>query len=202
MDAWIRMVPPEEAEGRLKEVYDWQAKQLGFVADLTMIGSLAPEVAAARLNLYRAGEQCSSGVTPFERQYISYLTSILNAGEYCRSGSEIRLRQGGIGDDPLAAIREGRYDDFPPKIAEMLRYVHKLTVDPGAMLEEDVARLREVGWEDVDVLDINNHCAHCALTNRITLGLGLLDPLSPDIDTWAAIPEKPLDRAGTAAPAA
>jgi len=184
------MVPPEEADGRLKEVYDWQAKGLGFVADLTMIGSLDPEITAARLDLYRAGEQCPSGISPLERQYVSYLASILNAGDYCRSGSELRLRQGDVEDSTLDAIRAGRYDALTPRLAAMLRYVHKLTVEPGAMVEDDVVGLREAGFSDVDIVDINNHCAHCALTNRITLGLGLLEPLSGDFDTWAAIPEK------------
>ena len=82
----------------------------------------------------------------------------------------------------------------------MLRYVQKLTLTPGAMVEEDVIALREAGFEDVDILDINNHCAHCAYTNRITLGLGLLDPLSDDFDSWAAIPEKPVQAEPAAAP--
>src|SRR5262245_19628454 len=124
------MVDPEDAEGRLKEVYDWQAAGLGFVNDLTKIGSLDPEITAARLNLYRAGEQCPSNIKPLERQYGSYLTSIVNEVQFCRTGSEARLRQGDVGDDVLAAIRDGRYDELPPRLAAMMRYVHKLSADP------------------------------------------------------------------------
>jgi uncharacterized peroxidase-related enzyme len=192
-DAWIQIIGPEDAEGQLAEVYEWQSKGLGYVAPLTTIGSLAPELVHARLNLYRAGEQCPSpNITPLFRQYVSYLVSVLNAGAYCRSGSEYRLLDGGVSADDLKKICEGRYDEFSPQLAEMLRYVHKLAVEPANMVEEDVQKLRAVGFSDLDILDINNHCAHCSYTNRITLGLGLLDEIEEA--PWSAIPDAAMTR--------
>ena len=42
--AFIRTIPPEEAEGKVKEIYDHDLKSLGYVASGTMTLSLRPDV--------------------------------------------------------------------------------------------------------------------------------------------------------------
>ncbi len=48
---WIRIIPPADATGRLKEAYDWQASRLGKPTEFTQLGSLDAEVVRARLIL-------------------------------------------------------------------------------------------------------------------------------------------------------
>ena len=60
----------------------------------------------------------------------------------------------------------------------MLRYAVKLTVEPAAMEEADVERLREVGFHDTDVLMIAEVTAYYAYANRIADGLGVA------LETW------------------
>ncbi len=43
---YIRTIPPEEAEGQLKELYDGDFKNLGFVPEYSKAVSLRPEVLA------------------------------------------------------------------------------------------------------------------------------------------------------------
>ncbi len=63
----------------------------------------------------------------------------------------------------------------------MLRYAVKLTSEPGAMVEGDVARLREVGFSDLDILHIAEVVAYFAYANRIADGLGIpLEDWIPD----------------------
>jgi uncharacterized protein YciW len=52
--------------------------------------------------------------------------------------------------------------------------VEKLTMWPGDVVQDDLVALRAVGFEDLDILDINNRCAHMNYTNRVANGLGLL----------------------------
>lgn len=59
------------------------------------------------------------------------------------------------------------------KEKEMLRYSEKLTVEPWMMEEEDVIKLRNVGFLDVDILDINQIVAYYAYVNRTADGLGV-----------------------------
>ena len=59
----------------------------------------------------------------------------------------------------------------------MLIYVEKLTVRPWEMVEEDVIALREVGFGDAAILDINQVTGYYAYVNRLADGLGVeLEP--------------------------
>ena len=59
----------------------------------------------------------------------------------------------------------------------MLEYVDKLTRRPWEMAPSDVARLREAGFSDAAVLDINQVAAYYAYVNRLADGLGVeLEP--------------------------
>ncbi len=55
----------------------------------------------------------------------------------------------------------------------MLEYAVKLTQEPWNMNQADVQRLREAGFEDVDILDINQITGYFAFVNRLADGLGV-----------------------------
>lgn len=55
----------------------------------------------------------------------------------------------------------------------MLEYAEKLTLTPSAMTEDDVHKLRDVGWTDRDILDIVHVCAYFNFRVRVVDGLGL-----------------------------
>ena len=55
----------------------------------------------------------------------------------------------------------------------MLEFAIKLTVQPGEMVEADLAPLRDAGFSDRDILDIVEVTSYYAYANRIADGLGL-----------------------------
>lgn len=55
----------------------------------------------------------------------------------------------------------------------MLAYVEKLTLTPWEMVEGDVLALREAGFSDGDILDINQITGYYAYVNRLADGLGV-----------------------------
>lgn len=55
----------------------------------------------------------------------------------------------------------------------MLEYAVKLTVEPGNMVQADVEKLRQVGFTDADILDINQITGYFAFVNRLADGLGV-----------------------------
>ena len=63
----------------------------------------------------------------------------------------------------------------------MLEYAEKLTLSPAMMTEDDINALRDVGWDDRDILDIVMVCAYYNLRVRVVDGLGLELP-----DAWAS----------------
>jgi len=60
----------------------------------------------------------------------------------------------------------------PPERA-MLAYAEKLTLQPWDMIEADVIALREQGFSDAAILDINQVTGYYAFANRLADGLGL-----------------------------
>ena len=63
----------------------------------------------------------------------------------------------------------------------MLEYAVKLTLEPWNMIQADVQRLQQAGFEDADILDINQITGYFAFVNRLADGLGV--ELEPYWDT-------------------
>lgn len=55
----------------------------------------------------------------------------------------------------------------------MLTYAEKLTLEPWHMVENDVGLLRNQGFSDSDILDINQITGYYAYVNRLADGLGV-----------------------------
>ena len=55
----------------------------------------------------------------------------------------------------------------------MLNYAIKLTLEPWNMVEHDVIVLREQGFSDSAILDINQVTSYYAYVNRLADGLGV-----------------------------
>jgi uncharacterized peroxidase-related enzyme len=185
---WIRTIQPEDAGGRLAEVYEWQARALGRPTEFTQLGSLDPEIVHARLVMYRASEEIPSALTLRQLQLVSYLTSILNAVPHCASLSRAELEGLEGGAELLAALDREDYDALVPVEAALARYVHKLTLTPGLVDERDLAALRNVGLGDLEILHANNQCAHLNYTNRVANGLGLLHEAASDERSRRRVP--------------
>jgi uncharacterized peroxidase-related enzyme len=185
---WIRTIDPEGAAGRLAEAYSWQAHKLGRPTEFTQLGSLDAEVVHARLVLYKASENVPSRLTGQQKLLISYLTSVLNTTPHCASLARTVLCDDTDDDGGalVEALDRREYAALSGPDAALARYVEKLTLRPGEMAQSDVEALRAVGFDDLDILDANNQCAHLNYTNRVANGLGLLSE--------AAIPERTRDR--------
>ena len=91
-----------------------------------------------------------------------------------------------VKDDELVTALQTDYRqaELSPKIRAMLDYVVKLTLTPWEMVEADVQLLREHGFSDREILDINQITAYYAYVNRIADGLGV--PLE---DFWKTLEE-------------
>jgi len=61
-----------------------------------------------------------------------------------------------------------------PRQRALLDYADKLTREPWAMTEDDLAPLRAVGLNDRGILDLNQAVAYFAYVNRVADGLGVV----------------------------
>jgi uncharacterized peroxidase-related enzyme len=173
-NGWIASIDPADATGPLAEAYRSQVEKIGRVTELTQIGSLYPDLVAARLRLYAVVDATPSGVPEHVRRAVALLTSVLNGCLFCTVGQTEKLTEAGHGD--LAqAIKDDPENVTAGDAATdaAIVYARKLVTDPRHIAEADVTALREAGWTDLDILDINNISAYYCYINRVAAGLGL-----------------------------
>ena len=76
-----------------------------------------------------------------------------------------------------------RQADLTAADRAMLEYAAKLTIEPWHMVEADVIALRNAGFEDAAILDINQVTGYYAFANRLVDGLGVeLEPIWDEQD--------------------
>ena len=72
-----------------------------------------------------------------------------------------------------AIRRDWRSAPITPSERAMLGYVEKLTRDPPSVGRDDVHSLREAGFDDVAILQINLIASFFNYINRVADGLGV-----------------------------
>ena len=171
---WIASVAPADATGLLAESYAKQIEKIGRVSELTQIGSLYPELVAQRLALYQVVDATPSGVPEWARRAVALLTSVLNGCLHCTVGNTQKLvdaGQGGLAQAIKADPHGHSTGDAP--IDAIFTYTRTLVLRPASIVGTDVTALRDAGWSDLDILDVNNIAAYYCYINRVAHGLGL-----------------------------
>ena len=191
MDAWITTVPWAEATGELADAYNWQAASLGEPAEFTMLGSLYPAIVDERLRLYRAVEQCPSGLDPIERQAAAWVTSLLNGTDHCASGLALKLTSLGLDDAAKRAISDNPRapQTGRARLDAICAHAAKLTSTPTEMTIGDLDELRAHGLDDLDLVDLNNMVSYYNYINRVVMGLGLRSTMSTTHEATNAVPQ-------------
>lgn len=186
---WISTIPYSESSGELRTHYDRQAHALGEPTEMTMAGSLYPAIVGARLDLYAVTERCPSRLTPHQRNLIRFVTSALNRSKHCMSQLSIKLRSTGFSDNQVTALADDPTSlELEDADAAVVAYTVKLTSDPGSITQDDIDELRNAGFDDLDILDINSQCAHLNYANRVVIGLGIRTIVDPDFPAYDTIP--------------
>ncbi len=176
---WIGTVAYQEATGRLRQLYDRIKGPDDNVDNIMLAHSLRPHTMDGHMAIYKNVLHHSSNTVPtWFLETIGVLVSRLNSCDYCvdhHFAGLVRLL-----DDPAraAAMREaladGRFEvAFDAREAAALRYAVKLTETPAAIVEADVEAMRAAGFDDGQVLEVNQVVAYFAYANRTVLGLGI-----------------------------
>lgn len=163
---WIQHVPYEEATGELEELYD-RVKGPGNNVDNVMLAhslrshTMGGAPHPAQGGVAPPGEHHSSlvpgshwGVCEFA-QRLPLLPGAPfrhDAAAFRGCGSGLRYSQR-LGAVP---VRVGLF----PKEAAALTYVAKLTRFPQEMTAQDVDALWQVGWDDGEILEVNQVAAY------------------------------------------
>lgn len=171
---WIEVVGPQRASGRLAETYEEVKRRRGNVADIYKVHSLNPQALQAHLDLYMSILYRKGGLKRAQREMIGVFVSALNGCRYCVVHHSEALGRYEKSPEIVEGLQEGHMDArIADKDLSMLEYCAKLTRGPVTMKEEDVSRLREAGFGDSEILDINLIASYFNFVNRVVLGLNV-----------------------------
>ncbi|MCY0150368.1 MULTISPECIES: carboxymuconolactone decarboxylase family protein [Hoeflea] len=176
---WIDAIPYDQAEGPLKTIYDRVKGPGNKVDNILAMHSLRPHTLEGHMMLYKNVLHNSNNTVPkWFLETVGVWVSALNQCSYCVdhhfAGLRRLLKDDARSDEILAAITDRAIDRAPLDDAqkEALRYAEILTVAPKNLVQADVQKLRELGYSDGEILEINQVAAYFNYANRTVLGLG------------------------------
>ena len=176
---WIETVPYEQAGGRLRKLYDRVKGPGDNVDNIMMMHSLRPHSMEGHMALYKHVLHHSGNTVPkWFLETIGVWVSLLNRCAYCvdhhAKGLERLLADPERSAAIRAALDSGKIDSAPfeAKETRALGYAEALTRDPSSVTEATIEGLRAAGYDDGEILEINQVTAYFAYANRTVLGLG------------------------------
>ena len=109
---------------------------------------------------------------------LGVLVSLMNGCSYCVEHHFQGLRRLLADDDRSNAIRAAFETGdpataFDDKHLAAIRYTTALTRDPSGLTAAAIQTMRTAGWDDGEILEINQVVSYFAYANRTVLGLGV-----------------------------
>ena len=179
MTAWIEMIDDNAADETLREVLDLSRTPHGTVDNVMRVHSLRPATMRGHVVLYRAVLHDDANTLPeWLQECVASWVSILNRCEYSLANHWANARHL-IADEERAAQIEAALqahrpaDAFAPREAALFAYAEKLTVEPGRMQREDLQSVRDAGFDDGEILELNQIIGYFNYVNRCLNGLGV-----------------------------
>jgi len=179
MTAWIEMIPLEEAEGDLKEMYKTALTPAGTVDNVMRVHSLRPHTMLGHMAVYKAVLHNPDNKLPFWfLEMVASYTSILNYCDYSFThhftNARRLLKNKAKSDAILEAFKAKAPErEFKGKELALLNYTAKLTTDVANMVKADIDALPAAGCNDGEILEVNQVCCYFSYSNRLLNGLGV-----------------------------
>ena len=196
---WIKHIPYEKAEGQLLQLYDRVKGPDDNVDNLILAHSLRPHTAEGHMTLYKnVLHHPRNKIPTWFLEAMGVYVSMLNGCDYCVNHHFTGMKRL-IEDDARSSaihveLSSGEWREvFDGKETAALEHVRKLTEAPAKISPSDIQELREAGWDDGEILEINQLASYFNYANRTAIGLGVSTEgdilgLSPDdtehLDSW------------------
>lgn len=177
--AWIKTITYEDSKGRLRQLYDRVKGPDNNVDNIMMSHSLRPHSMEGHMAIYKYVLHHSNNTVPkWFLETLGVWVSSLNQCGYCVEHHFSGLKRL-LGDnrrsDAIRQCIENRDIDAAPlddRQKRAMRYAEVLTLNPAKVTEQMVSELRAAGFDDGEILEINQVSAYFSYANRTVLGLG------------------------------
>lgn len=157
----LQAINPEQATGQAKRLLDGVQSKLGFAPNIMRTMANSPAVLQGYLDFSNA---LSKGtLSPKFREQIALAVSEINDCQYCLAAHSAIGRSVGLSEEAIEDSRRGESPDT--KEATALGFTRKVVVDRGWVSNEEVAKLRKVGFTEGDIAEIIANIALISFTN-------------------------------------
>jgi uncharacterized peroxidase-related enzyme len=159
----------EEADRRATWVYRRFNGGRDSVPDIYKAMSMRPELMEKVLDLSEQAHFSDGFLDHRTKERIATLVSSVNRSNYCTSSHAAGLRDlGGTTTETLALIKgDIEKTKLSAKQQALLTFAQRLTRDPGANVDQDIQRLRKLGWRDEQIFEAAFDTALFNFFNRI-----------------------------------
>ena len=176
---WISTIAYDDASGTLKQLYDRIKGPDNNVDNIMLAHSLRPHTMQGHMTLYKYVLHHPRNALPKSYlETIGVYVSLLNQCQYCVDHHFAGLSRMLADDERAAEIRQALDDQNPAAaftgrdLAGLL-YAERLTTSAADLQADDIQELRDVGFDDGEILELNQVTAYFGYANRTVLGLGI-----------------------------
>ena len=177
--SWIKVIPFEEASGKLKSIYNKIKGPNDQIDNVLSIHSLRPHTLTGHMSIYKNTLHHSNNTFPnWFLELLGTYTSYINDCNYCYEHHFAGMKRF-LKDDEKAAsfrihIENDTLDDIlSEKESALFQYAKRLTLQLSDVNEADVTRLKSLGYDDGEILEVNQVIAYFNYANRTVMGLGV-----------------------------
>ncbi len=182
--SWIRVISYADSKGKLRKLYDRVKGPDNNVDNIMMAHSLRPHSMEGHMAIYKYVLHHNGNSLPkYFLEMLGTWVSMLNQCEYCVehhfAGMKRLMAQMDNGaakaDTILTALKfnDLAHDIFTPADRAALYYARTLTLQPSTLTQKSIQPLHDAGYDDGEILEINQVSAYFSYANRTVLGLGV-----------------------------
>ncbi len=195
--SWIEFVPYNNAQGKLKTLYDRIKGPNNNVDNIMLVHSLRPHTLEGHMVLYKnVLHHTSNSLPKWLLEMVGVYVSLLNLCSYCVehhfNGLKRLLNDDTHSQNIRLALEKNDFGMFDAQEQAILKYAFALTTQPASVTEHLIEGMRIAGLSDGEILEVNQVIAYFAYANRTVLGLGVttdgdilgLSPNSSDGEDW------------------
>lgn len=172
---YIDVIQPDNADGKLKEIYDGLIESRGKIAEVHKIQSLNPESITNHMDLYMTIMFGRSPLKRVHREMMAVIVSMVNECEYCQVHHLEAVKNFWKDNEKLEGFRKDfETSNLNDKEKALCHFAKALTATPEKSQNAGLVKpLKEIGLSDREILDATLVVAYFNFVNRIVLGLGV-----------------------------
>jgi len=150
---YIKTIEPNEATGDIAALYDAELASMGYVMEATQCWSARPDIIVpVEALLHQIRDGFSLDLVDF--RLITFVAARYVPSSYCSCVYFKTLSEMLDRETALAVLRDYRNAGLSERQVAMLEYAELITRNASLVTEQDINKLRAVGFSDLNVADI------------------------------------------------